>query len=150
MSAADLYEDDFYLWTQGQAAALRAHGRGGNALDYERLAEEVEDLGKSDYRESRSYVLRILEHLYKLAWSQRAEPRGGWRAEIVTFRVALEDALTPTIRRKIEEDGLERLHEVAAKAAGLAFDTMEPEAQRDPALRWTMAQILGEADDPIA
>ena len=26
---ADLYEDDFYLWTQGQAEALRAAGRAG-------------------------------------------------------------------------------------------------------------------------
>jgi len=42
------YDTDFYTWTQAQAAALRA----GNwtAVDREHLAEEIEDVGKSERR----------------------------------------------------------------------------------------------------
>ncbi|MBI1252015.1 MAG: DUF29 family protein [Alphaproteobacteria bacterium] len=149
MAIDDLYEEDFYLWTQAQAEALRKRGAGGNAIDYDRLAEEVADLGKSEFREARSYVARIIEHLFKLAWSQREEPRGGWKAEIVRFRLDAEAAFTPTIRRKVEAD-LERLHEASAKAVALQFDALEPDAPRDAILRWTLPQILGERDDPIA
>ena len=39
------YDTDFYTWTQEQAAALRA--KDWAALDLERLAEEVEHVGKS-------------------------------------------------------------------------------------------------------
>ena len=47
--APDLYEDDFYAWTQAQAQALRAPGmRASNVVDWERVAEEIEDLGKRD------------------------------------------------------------------------------------------------------
>src|SRR5256885_351038 len=44
-----LYDEDFYLWTQQQAALLR-DGK-GLELDYANLAEEIESLGRSDKRE---------------------------------------------------------------------------------------------------
>ena len=144
MTVDDLYETDFYVWAKTQAEALRARGRGANALDYDRLAEEVEDLGKSEYREARSYVARIIELLFKLAWSRSAAPRNGWRAEIIRFRLALEAVLTPTIRRKVEAE-VERLHKSSAEACALQFAEAEPHAACDAALRWSMAQILGEA-----
>ncbi len=151
MSAGDLYHSDFYLWSQGQAEALRAAGqgkRGSNAVEWERVAEEVEDLGKSDLREARSYAALIIEHLFKLAWSRRSEPRGGWQAEIVRFRGTLEDVLTATLRREVEAD-LERLHARAANAAAKSFESEEPGVPRDVALRWSLPQILGQASDPI-
>ncbi len=44
-----LYDEDFVAWAEHQAEALRAAARGGSnqALDWENLAEEIEDLGKS-------------------------------------------------------------------------------------------------------
>ena len=47
--AADLYERDFYAWTQDQAAMLRAWPETlrPNTLDIEHIAEELEDLGGS-------------------------------------------------------------------------------------------------------
>jgi len=49
MTAPDgsLYDDDFYAWTQEQAELLR-RGGGASALDIEHIAEEIEDLGKSE------------------------------------------------------------------------------------------------------
>jgi len=151
MPPDDLYDRDFFLWTQAQAEALRAAGqgkRGSNSVEWERVAGEVEDLGESDLREARSYTALIIEHLFKLAWSRRAEPRGGWQAEIVRFRGALEDVLTASLRREVEAD-LERLHLRAAKAAVKAFESDEPGVSTDASLRWTLSQLLGEENDPI-
>jgi hypothetical protein len=46
---AELYEQDFFAWTQTTAALIRA-GK-WHDLDRETLAEEVESLGTSQYRE---------------------------------------------------------------------------------------------------
>ncbi len=50
--AKDLYEEDLYLWSQAQAALLRA-GR-FDELDLENLIEEVEDVGGALKRSVRS------------------------------------------------------------------------------------------------
>jgi len=47
----ELYEHDFFLWTQEQAAGLRRAKASNLPLDWENLAEEIESLGKSDRRE---------------------------------------------------------------------------------------------------
>lgn len=74
-----LYERDFYEWTREQSAALRTPG--ANNLDWENLAEEIEDLGASQLLTVFSYIRRIIEHLYKLADSQNPLPRNKWRRE---------------------------------------------------------------------
>src|SRR5215204_3184394 len=81
MSTAELYDEDFLLWTKEQARLLReAAERGVNLpLDWENLAEEVESLGRSDRRELRSRISTIIEHLLKLEHSSAREPREGWR-----------------------------------------------------------------------
>ena len=42
------YDDDYYAWTQYQAEVLRTMRRADNRLERERVAEEIEDLGKSE------------------------------------------------------------------------------------------------------
>ncbi|MEQ1618567.1 MAG: DUF29 domain-containing protein [Terricaulis sp.] len=149
----DLYERDFYLWTQAQAEALRAEAQrragGSNAVDWEHVAEEIEDMGGRDVRECYSRAATIIEHLFKLAWSQQKEPVGGWRITILTQRRDLDLTLTPSIRRKLEEK-LEELHVRALVLAEDAFKTNEPTTPRDASLRWTLEQILGEVGDPLA
>ncbi len=152
MAIDDLYETDFYLWTKAQAEALRAAGqgkRGSNAVEWERVAEEVEDMGKRDLRAARSFVALIIEHLLKLQATQRIEPRGGWQAEIIRFRGELEDGLTASIRNAIEAD-LDALHVRAARAAEKAFSTEEPGVSVNANARWSLAEILGEENDPLA
>ena len=146
--ADDLYDQDFYLWTQAQAEALRSHGRGSNLLDYENLAEELEALGRSERREAASRVLRILEHLFKLTSTRNAQVTGHWRGEIILWRDDLEHTLTRTIRAGLELE-LERLHEKAARAAQRSMQHYEPGVLVDDARRWPLAQVLGEIDDPL-
>ena len=148
-AAPSLYERDFFLWTREQAQALRARQTGSNVLDYDRLAEEVEDLGSSQRNKAMSFTRLILAHLYKLSGSTRAEPRGHWRGEILNWRAEVEQNLTATIRREVEDD-LEKLHRKAAAIARASFSDYEPHVRLDTDQRWTFAQRLGEEDDPLA
>ena len=90
--AADLYDEDFYAWTQQQAEALRTHFQGDNRLDVEHLAEEVEDLGKSELHAVESFVENVIEHLLKLDYSGWVEARNHWRAEVRRVQDAASSA----------------------------------------------------------
>lgn len=60
-----LYDADFFVWTQRQAAALRAMPRDAS-IDVDHVAEEIEDLGKRDLREVTSFLARLVEHLLEI------------------------------------------------------------------------------------
>ena len=146
--ASDLYERDFYLWTREQADALRGRGGGLNQLDYDLLAEEIEDLGSELQRAVASFVARIIQHLYKLQASSRLEPRLHWRTEIRQFRIEIESRMTASIRRVVEAE-LETLHARGLKYAKTDLAEYERNVVVDASERWTLPQILGEADDPL-
>ena len=99
-----LYDEDFFRWTEEQAAALRQANGSNLPLDWENLAEEIESLGRSDRRELRSQITRILRHLLKLEASHAAEPRAGWRSTVREARSEIEGVLddSPSLRREAE------------------------------------------------
>lgn len=102
-TATDLYDRDFVAWTRAQVAALRrlARSRPNEAIDFEHLIEEVADLGKSERDTVRSHVRTILEHCLKLGRSRATDPRPGWMSTIGRTRTALEDKLSPSLRRDL-------------------------------------------------
>ena len=103
-----LYDQDFVAWSKQQAEALRAAARSGSnqSLDWENLAEEIEDLGKSARRELQSQIRRIVRHLLKLEHSPAKEPRRGWEESIVDARAEIEDLLeaSPSLRTGLDRD----------------------------------------------
>ena len=101
---ASLYDEDFYAWTQEQAELLRRGGAGANGLDIEHIAEEIEDLGKSELHACQSLCEHIIEHLLKLEYSGLAEPAGRWRDEIVEWRVQLSRKLTRSLLAQMNLD----------------------------------------------
>jgi len=102
--AAKLYDEDFYAWTRAQAEALRrlAGEHWNGPLDLEHLAEEVEDLGKSQRHAVESLIERIIEHLLKLEYLPAFEPRRGWLISVLNARNHAGRLLTVAIRREIE------------------------------------------------
>lgn len=86
---ASLYDRDWFAWTQDQAARLR--DLRPNGLDVENLAEEIEDMGKSQRRAIESLLRQIAQHLLKLELLPWPGPRRHWRAEIRAFRRSLAD-----------------------------------------------------------
>jgi hypothetical protein len=126
---ADLYDKDFYAWTQKQAKALRTHFRGDNRLDVEHLAEEIEDLGKSDLHAVESFIENVIEHLLKLDYSGWVDARNHWRAEIDAFRASINRKITPRIRQQVETE-LDTLYERARRGAARSLHQREPDFVR--------------------
>jgi uncharacterized protein DUF29 len=127
--AAALYDEDFYAWTQQQAKALRTHFKGDNRIDVEHLAEEVEDLGKSELHAVESYIENVIEHLLKLDYSGWIEARDHWRAEVDAFRASIERKITPRIRQQVETE-LDTLYDRARRAAARSLHQREPDFVR--------------------
>ena len=147
MTAADgsRYEDDFYAWTQEQAELLRRGPAGANRLDAELIAEEIEDLGRSELHAAQSLVEHIIEHLLKLEYTGLDDPARHWRREIVEWRLQLEKKLTRSIVAKL--DLAERYR--AALRLLRSFEEDAPGLMgRVPAeCPYSLEQILGDEED---
>ena len=109
------YEHDVYGWALRQAALLRA-GQVAE-LDWENLAEEIEGVGASEYRELVS-ALRIL-FVQMLKWDYQPE-RGSrsWTLSIIEHRVRLDQSITrnPSLKNVLDE-ALEHAYRQARPAA---------------------------------
>lgn len=143
------YDDDFFAWTQDQAKLLRAQAalRKNEPIDWHLLAEEVEDLGKSELHTCESLTERIILHLLLLDMSRAADPRAGWEEEIVAFRVGLERKLTPSIQRKLVRN-LDRHYQTACRLLKARLHRYEPTTNPGPpaACPFIFQQILGDDD----
>lgn len=98
----NLYSTDFFAWTQQQAALLKA-GK-WSELDLEHLAEEVEDMGKSEKRTLESRLEVLLLHLLK--WQYQPAFRGrSWRLTIKEQRIRLAEHLqeNPSLKGTLEQ-----------------------------------------------
>jgi hypothetical protein len=91
------YDEDVHLWSQQQARLLR-EGRFAE-IDIEHLADEIEDVGKSEKRELASRFAVLLVHLLK--WTEQPSLRGSsWRLTIKDQRrrIALAIKATPSLK----------------------------------------------------
>jgi len=83
---SNLYEDDIIAWSEQQAALLR---RGQwSELDIDNIAEEIEDVGKSEKRELKSRLSVLTSHLLK--WKYQPTRRThSWQNTIREQRAAI-------------------------------------------------------------
>ena len=98
-----LYDTDFYIWTQEMAHRLRE--RDASALDWENIAEEIESMGKRDYRGLSSRVTVLLTHLLKWRYQDDRRSRN-WRSMIETQRDRIESIVadSPSFRSRMMLD----------------------------------------------
>jgi Domain of unknown function DUF29 len=152
-----LYEEDTVAWSEQQAAALRAAARGGSnqPLDWENLAEEIEDLAKSLRLRLRSQISRIIHHLVKLEYSPAIDPRNGWRRTIRQARIDIDRILedSPSLKREVPR----LIEKDIARAVQLAILDLEEHGEFDqmelPAIgrvSYSEEQVLGDwfPDEP--
>ncbi len=85
-----------------QADLLRRLPLTSNSVDAEHVAEEIEDLGRSDLRTAQSLVEHIIEHFLKLEFAGLDDPAEHWRDEIVERRLQLDKTLTRSIEAKLD------------------------------------------------
>jgi hypothetical protein len=142
-----LYDEDFFRWTEDQAAALRQAARSGAnlPLDWENLAEEVESLGASEKRELYSRIARIIEHLLKLEHSRARNPRRGWQETIARERLEIEHLLetSPSLKRQLPRIVRAQAPKAARMVSGILFGYGEAD-RRLPPPGYTVEQVLGD------
>ena len=115
-TTTDLYDQDFFAWTQRSAELLR-QGRFAE-VDAEHLAEEVEDLGKRDLRELNSRTQVLLMHLLK--WKTQPAMRStSWAGTIRTQRREIASLLrqSPSLRPKLAPEFATNYAETAVDAS---------------------------------
>jgi hypothetical protein len=136
------YETDVVAWANEQAGFVRA-GR-FDLLDLEHIAEEIEDVGKSEQRELASRMAVLLAHLLK--WEHQPARRSkSWQYTLTTQRkeVAYVISEAPSLRTKFfDERWLDIVWSKAKSQAesetGLDIDTF-PEV-----CPWPISDVLSE------
>lgn len=133
------YETDVVAWANEQARLIRSGQF--DRLDLEHIAEEIEDVGKSEQRELASRMAVLLAHLLK--WQYQPERRGSsWLITIKNQRAGVERRLrkTPSLRSCLDDS--EWLEDVwgdaVQQAAGETGLSVFPEScpwPMDPVLR---------------
>lgn len=132
------YQTDVIVWANKQAALLRA----GNlsALDIEHIAEEIEDVGKSEQRELASRMSVLLTHLLK--WQFQPDRRGtSWQRTIKEQRRAIAAHIKQTPSLKVSLDNQNWFEGVWADAIAKSIEETGLELFPEDCA-WSVEQIL--------
>jgi len=144
---SDLYDDDILLWSERQADLLRRHGAGERvndaSIDWENVAEEIVDVGRSELRAVASHLVQALLHDLKAeAWPlSRVVPH--WRAEARGHR---DDARAAFTQSMAQRDELE-VAELYRRALHRMPDMIDgvPPLPVPPACPVTLGELLTDA-----
>ncbi|MBH8552628.1 DUF29 domain-containing protein [Nostocaceae cyanobacterium CENA357] len=137
---ANLYETDFYAWTQQQANLL-LHQE-WNQLDLPNLIEEIESLGRKERQELRNRLSILIGHLLK--WEYQSAKRG--RSWLNTIRIQRLDILellaeNPSLQAYLQEV----LPKAYLKAIALASgETNLPLKTFPPNCSYTLEEIMSD------
>jgi hypothetical protein len=146
----DLYDRDVLEWAEQQAALLRRIARGErvNDLDWEHVAEEIEDVGLSELSAVRSYLRQLLLHMMKLCGWPACQACEHWRNELDIFQAEAAERFTPTMRQRLD---IPTLYQQARRAVSrMRIDGQPPDPLRD-SCPFTLDDLLsGDTDELIA
>ena len=140
MVTRDLYDQDFLEWTVRNAGLLRA-GRFGEA-DIEHIAEEIEDMGKSQRRALGSRLEVLLAHLLK--WKFQPGGRSSsWESTIRIQRTKIAKLLRemPSLSHGVAEEFADAYHTAVLAAVG---ETGLPRSAFPAACPFSSDQVLDE------
>jgi hypothetical protein len=137
-TAKPLYDTDILLWSEQQADLLRQ--RSANALDWDNLAEEIGDVGRSQLHAVESHlILALLHDLKAEAWPLSRDVEH-WRAEARGHRDDARRHFTPSMVQRLD---VEKLYHQARRRMPAKLDETLPLPVPDtcPA---TLAELLHE------
>jgi hypothetical protein len=109
------YQTDFYAWTQQQAKLLR--NKEIDRIDWCNLAEEIEDMGRSEKRQLESRLEILIMHLLKWQFQPNFRSRS-WQLTIKEQRLRLEKLLAenPSLKSSLA-DIKEKIYPLAVISA---------------------------------
>jgi hypothetical protein len=122
-----LYDTDYNLWVLETVKKLKSKDFSG--LDWENLVEEVLDLSQREKNKLESLLIKLFEHLLKLAyWSGEVERnKAHWEAEIINFRLQIKRLLkrSPSLKsfaQEILEECYQDSRKIISKRIQLPMD----------------------------
>lgn len=134
------YDDDLVGWAAANAALLRAGCLAH--VDAMHLAEELEDLGKSERRSLTSHLSNLMLHLLK--WQFQPGLRGpSWRLSVNNARAAAAEILddSPSLRPALPAL-IEKAYPLARRNA--LAETGLPEATFPSACPYAIDQLFDD------
>jgi len=136
-----LYEQDFYQWTQEQAALLKTGAL--SQLDIVNLIEEIESMGRSEKRELRSRLTVLIMHLLKWEYQPEFQCRN-WENTLFTQRREIELVLmdNPSLKSTLS-NVIQESYPLSLKKA--AFETGIPESSFPETCPYSIKKIMGES-----
>jgi hypothetical protein len=116
MPSPNLYETDFYAWTQEQATLLR--NEQWSQIDLQNLIEEIQSLGKQQRQELRNRLSVLIGHLLKWQYQSGRRSRS-WLATLRIQRLDIAELLedNPSLKPYLKE----ALHKAYLKGVELAL-----------------------------
>jgi hypothetical protein len=144
---ANLYDEDFLLWSEQQAELLRRMATGdrvNDQVDWENVAEEIVDVGRSELRAVVSHLVQALLHDLKAeAWPlSREVPH--WRAEARGHRDDARAAFTRSMAQR-EELEVAELYRRALRRMPETIDGVPP-LPVPPECPVTLEELLAERE----
>jgi hypothetical protein len=138
-AASCLYDTDFHEWCITMAERLRA-GR-IDAVDIEHVAEEIEDFGKSQYREMDSRTTVLILHLLKMRYQPDKNTRS-WDQTIRDQRIEIRGLLryNPSLKRALAGAPARVYRDAVDKAAN---ETGLPEDSFPQSCPYSLHEIFG-------
>jgi hypothetical protein len=134
------YQDDIVAWANEQARFIRA-GR-FDLVDIEHIAEEIEDVGKSEKRELESRMAILFCHLLK--WQYQTDRRGSsWKKTITVQRREIVKRLNETPSLKGCLNSSDWIESAWADGTQMAANEMNIDFDKLPDYcPWSMDEIL--------
>ncbi|MDP2904474.1 MAG: DUF29 domain-containing protein [Methylovulum sp.] len=136
------YEQDIVAWANEQAWLIR-HKK-FELLDIEHLAEEIEDVGKSEQRELANRMAVLLCHLLKWQY-QPARQGASWQATIKTQRERIKRRLnkTPSLNHCLKDsewwaDAWDDARDATTKETGVSYEKFPEKCP------WLVEDILSD------
>jgi hypothetical protein len=144
---SDLYETDRPAWAEEQARALRElkPGTWPSGVDVGHLIEELEELVAGEKSRIVTLARRIMEHHLYLDHSPAQQPRAHWQVELVEWQAQLEQELTGTLRRHLEQQ-LDKAYASARRVAQkklMVFGEAEAAARLPSVRPYSLDDVLG-------
>lgn len=137
-SATSLYDADYLSWLDATADALKR--KDYEAIDWENIVEEIEDMGRREQQSLESNLVVLLLHLLK--WQFQPDHRSGrWESSMLELRRRIRRAIqaSPSLKPYLENCLAECYEDAVDQAAS---QTGLPRATFPTDCPYTVGQVM--------
>ena len=105
MGNSSLYDDDIVTWSEQQSSALKriaSRPELSNAVDWSNVIEEIECLGRSEWKSVESQIRNALRHIIKGYCDGASPSNEAWSIETEGFLDDVRVEYRPSMRQQVD------------------------------------------------